>query len=213
MNIVTESDIYDDYSYASCVNWEIEKTPERYQKKLEFNIEKPETGLKKIYFNINVNNNEIDDMNHKKIVHPSNDLTNDDYSNIEDHKIHQEQTNRNNNFYINNKLQSSSHLEDPNKTNDWKTANSHEGELVMAYNTKNGSNTIRLRTFYTLYIKPKDSGNGHLIFKLSTKQILVTMKYQPIRVHAELLINYNRQKYFADKSIHLFQLTGKAFLY
>ena len=25
-NLVTESDIYDNFSYASCVNWEIEKT-------------------------------------------------------------------------------------------------------------------------------------------------------------------------------------------
>ena len=27
-NTVTERDIYDNYSYTSCVNWEIEKTPE-----------------------------------------------------------------------------------------------------------------------------------------------------------------------------------------
>ena len=27
-NTVIESDIYDNYSYTSCVNWEIEKTPE-----------------------------------------------------------------------------------------------------------------------------------------------------------------------------------------
>ena len=40
-NTVTESDIYDNYSYTSCVNWEIEKTPETHPKKLEFNIDKP----------------------------------------------------------------------------------------------------------------------------------------------------------------------------
>ena len=43
-NIVTESDIYENYSYAPCVNWEMEKTPETHPKKLEFNINKPETG-------------------------------------------------------------------------------------------------------------------------------------------------------------------------
>ena len=61
-NIVTESDIFNNYSYPSCVNWKIEKTPETHLKKLEFNIDKPETGLKKIDFNINVIDNEIDDM-------------------------------------------------------------------------------------------------------------------------------------------------------
>ena len=47
-NTVTESDIYDNYSYTSCINWEIEKTPETHSKKLEFKIDKSETGLKKI---------------------------------------------------------------------------------------------------------------------------------------------------------------------
>ena len=47
-NIVTESDIYNNYSYTSCINWEIEKTPETRPKKLEFNINKPGTGLKKM---------------------------------------------------------------------------------------------------------------------------------------------------------------------
>ena len=88
-NIVTESDIYDNYSYTSCVNWEIEKTSETHPKKLEFKINKTETDLKKIDFNIIANDNEIDGMNKKKVVHPSNDLTNYYYSNIEDHKIHQ----------------------------------------------------------------------------------------------------------------------------
>ena len=88
LNIIIESDIYNNYNYVLCVNWEIEKTPEIHPKKLEFNIDKPETGLKKIDFNINVNVNEIDDMNNEKVFHPSGDLTNDDYSNIEDHEVH-----------------------------------------------------------------------------------------------------------------------------
>ena len=80
LNTVTESDIYDNYSYTSCVNLEIEKTPETPLKKLEFNINKPEIGLKKKYFNIITNSNEIDDMNNNKMVYPSNNLTNDVYS-------------------------------------------------------------------------------------------------------------------------------------
>ena len=75
MDLVTESEIYNNYSYASCVNREIEKIPEAHPKKLEFNIDKPETGLKKIDFNININDDKINDMNKEKVVHPSEDIT------------------------------------------------------------------------------------------------------------------------------------------
>ena len=33
-NTVTESDIYDNYSYTSRTNWEIQKTPETHSKKI-----------------------------------------------------------------------------------------------------------------------------------------------------------------------------------
>ena len=75
LDLVTGNNIYDNYSHASCVDWEIEKTPEAHPKKLEFNIDKPETGLKKTDLNINVNDDEIDDMNDEEVVHPSDDLT------------------------------------------------------------------------------------------------------------------------------------------
>ena len=81
-NIVTENDVYNNYSYTSCTKWEIEKTPEKHLKKVEFNIDKPETGLKKIDFNIITNNDEINDMNDDKIVHPSDNLDDDMYYNI-----------------------------------------------------------------------------------------------------------------------------------
>ena len=73
-------------------------------------------------------------MNDKKVVHPSNSLTHNDHSNIEDHKIHLEQTNQNIKFCtcVDNTLQLSSNLQDSDKTNNWKTANSHEVEIVMA---------------------------------------------------------------------------------
>ena len=85
LDIVTKNDIYDNYSYTSCVDWDIEKIPEAHLKKLEFNINTPETGLKKIDFNTNFNDDEIDDMNDEEVVHPSDEITDDDYSNIEDH--------------------------------------------------------------------------------------------------------------------------------
>ena len=167
--MVTENDICDNYSYASCVNLEIEKTPEPHPKKLEFNIDKSEAGLKKIDFNIAVNDDEIDEQNDNKVVHPSDDITADDYSNIEDRGIQQEQTNYNSVYTIvDNKLQSNCHLEDQNKTNDWKITNNHEGKIVIAYNTNTANNTLHSRTLYVIYIGPDDNSNDHLIFKPST---------------------------------------------
>ena len=93
-DVFTRSDICDNYSYTSYADWEIEKTPEANLMKWEFNIDKPETDLKKIGFNINVNEDKTNDMNDEEAVHPSNDLTNDDYSNIEDHETQQEWANR-----------------------------------------------------------------------------------------------------------------------
>ena len=96
---VTGSDTYDNYSYTSCIDWEIEKSPEAHQKKLEFYIDKPETGLKKIDFNINVNDDETDDMNDEEAIYPSDDIIDDDYNTIEYHGTQHKQTNRNNTFY------------------------------------------------------------------------------------------------------------------
>ena len=89
-------------------------------------------------------------MNNEEVIHPSDDLTDDNYRKIEDHEIQHELTNQNNSFYtlVENELQSSSHLEDPNKTNDWITTKNHESELVVAYNTNAGNNELHLKTFY-----------------------------------------------------------------
>ena len=76
-NTVTESDIYKNYSYISCVNWEIEKTSETPSKKLEFYIDNPETSLKKTDFNIITNSDEINDMNDDIRHHSNNDLPDD----------------------------------------------------------------------------------------------------------------------------------------
>ena len=81
LNIVTESDIYNNYTYNSHVKWEIKKTPKTHPKKLEFYIDKPETSLKKINSNIIANTNEINGMNDDKTVHLSDDLTDDVCSN------------------------------------------------------------------------------------------------------------------------------------
>ena len=120
MDLVTENNIYDNYSHTSCVDWEIKKTTEAYPKKLEFNIDKLETGMKQIDSNINVNDNEIDDIYDKEALHPSDNLADDKCSNIEDHENQHKGTNRNNSIYtlFEYKLQSSPYLEDPNEAYD-----------------------------------------------------------------------------------------------
>ena len=43
-----------------------------------------------------------------------------------------------------------------------------------------------------LYIGPNDNGDGHLIFKISMNQILVTIIYQPIQVSEDLIKVINK---------------------
>ena len=140
-------------------------------------------------------------MNNEKTVCPSNDLTDDDCRNIEDYENQHKQTNRNNSFYplVDNKLQSSPHLQDQNKTDDLKTTKYHEGELVMAYDTNNGNSTLCPRILYALHVRPNDNGIGHLIFNLSTSQILITMKYQIIHVPENLIKVNNKKDSFTNK--------------
>ena len=119
-------------------------------------------------------------MNNNKIVHSSDDLADDMCSNINYQDVQQEQINYNSLYTLaENELQLSSDLEDPNEADDWKSTNSHKGELVkyIAYNTTTGINELCPRIFYALCIGPSNNGNGHLIYRISTNQILVTMKY------------------------------------
>ena len=83
LDLFPNGNIYDNDSYVFYADWKIEKTPEANPKKLKLSINKPETNLKKIDFNINVNNDEIDDKNHKEATHPGYDLTDDNDNNIE----------------------------------------------------------------------------------------------------------------------------------
>ena len=82
-------------------------------------------------------------MNNNKIDHPSGNLADDVYNNIDYHNVQQKKTIYNSLYTLaNNKLQLSSDLEDPNTADDWKSTNSYKGELVIAYNTKAGNNTL-----------------------------------------------------------------------
>ena len=70
---------------------------------------------------------------------------------------------------------------------------------MMAYNTNARHNTWYPRIFYTLYIGPNHNNIGHLIFKLSTKEISNIMKYQPVPVNENLLETISERDLFTNK--------------
>ena len=85
----------------------------------------------------------------------------------------------------------SSDLEDQNEADDWKSTNSHEGELVIAFGTNSGNNALRPRIFYALYIGPNNDGN-----KLNLKVMFIRFRilttvldtYQPIYIYIYIYI-------------------------
>ena len=190
------------------MNWEIEKTSETPSKKLEFNIDKPETGLKKTDFNIITNNNDIDDMNDDKMDCHNNNPTNVVYSNINHKYIQQEWTTHNSLYRLgNSEIQLNYDLEESYRTDDWKSTNSHKGELVIVYNNKVGNETLHPIVIYILYIRPNDIDNGHLIYRLSTDQILVTKEYQSVPVSDDLIEGI-KETNSHDNKIQVIHLKG-----
>ena len=178
-NTIIESDIYDNYSYTSYVNQEIEKTSETLSKKLEFYIDNPETGLKKTVFNMIVNSDEINDMNNNNRDYSSNDLIDDMYNNIDHGNVDWKQTNHNSLYTLaDNKQQLSSDLEDLDRN----STDSHEGELIIADDNKVEYKALCSKIFYTLYVKPNEEFFGHLIYRLSTNHIVVTKDYQTVPI-------------------------------
>ena len=77
---------------------------------------------------------------------------------------------------------------------------SHKGELVIASDNKVGNKTLRLRVFYTLYVRPNDNGNRHLIYRLSTDQIVVTKDYQKVPVPEDLVDAISKTDSYGNKS-------------
>ena len=134
-------------------------TSETSSKKLEFYIDNPETGLKKTYFNIITNYDEIDDMNDNKINCYNDNPTNVVYSWTTNDSLYR---------LADYELQLNYDLEKLYRTDDWKSTNSHKGKLVIAYYTTVGYKTLHPRVFYALYIGPNDVDNRHLIHRLST---------------------------------------------
>ena len=73
----------------------------------------------------------------------------------------------------------------------------------MAYDTNADDSILYPRILYALYIGPNSNGIGHLIFRLSTKQILTTMKYEPVTV-PENLFKTIKDKFTTKTQINQF---------
>ena len=122
-------------------------------------------------------------MNDNNSDHSNNDLSDDVYSHIDHDSVDLKQRNHNNPYTLaDNKLQLSSDLEDL----DWNSTNSHKGELIIAYDNKVRYKTLHPRTFYALYVKPNEEGSGHLMYRLSTDQIVVTKEYQTVHLPEDI---------------------------
>ena len=90
-------------------------------------------------------------------------------------------------------------LEDQYRINDWKSTNSQKCELVIAYNNKVGNKTLHPMVFYALYIRLSDNGNGYLIYRLSTDQILITKEYQSVHVPEDVIEAISETKSYDNK--------------
>ena len=123
-------------------------------------------------------------MNDNTSKHSNNDLLDDMYSNTAHYHTNQEQTTNHNLYTItDNKLRSSSDLEDL----DWDITDNHKGELIIAYDNKIGNKILYPRTFYTLYVEPNQEGNGHIVYSLDEDQIVVTKNYRTTSVPEDLV--------------------------
>ena len=57
----------------------------------------------------------------------------------------------------------------------------------MFYDLNTNNKTMHLRVFHALYSGLNDSCTGHLVFKLSIKQILTTPKCQPVSMSENII--------------------------
>ena len=62
----------------------------------------------------------------------------------------------------------------------FKTLLCKKRELVLTYDVQANNRTSQPTAFYALYIEPNDGGTGHSVFKLSTKQIIITLRCKPV---------------------------------
>ena len=58
---------------------------------------------------------------------------------------------------------------------------------MLAYDVQANNKISPPRAFYTLYIVPNDGGTGHSVFKLSTKQMIITPICKPVPMHDNVI--------------------------
>ena len=105
------------------------------------------------------------------------------YNYIDHDNLNPKQTNYHNLYtFTNDKIHLRSDIEDL----EWTSTDSHKGELIIAYNNNIGNKTLCPRTFYVLYIKLHQEGNGHLIYRLDKDQIIVTKNYRTVPVTKDI---------------------------
>mgnify|MGYP005669607397 CR=1 FL=1 len=72
----------------------------------------------------------------------------------------------------------------------------------MVYNVTANNKSLHPRIFYALYIGPNDSSTGHLVFKLSMKQLITTPKCKPVPMPEDIIQAVNEMGTITNK-IHL----------
>ena len=65
-------------------------------------------------------------------------------------------------------------------------------ELVLAYDVQANNKTSRTRAFYTLDIGPNNGGTGHSVFKLLTKQMVITQRCKPVPMPDDVIKVVNK---------------------
>ena len=75
-----------------------------------------------------------------------------------------------------------------------KTSLCKMGELVLAYDVRVNNKTSRPKAFYALYIGPNDGGTSHSVFKLSTKQIIITPRCKPVPMPGNVIDAVNKMR-------------------
>ena len=159
--------------------------------------------MKKTDFNIITNKDEINNLNNDIRDHHNNDLTDDMYNNIDHNNVNQKQTNYHNLYtFADDELHLRSDIEDFK----WNSTDSHKSELIIAYDNKVGNKTLCPRTFYALYVKPNQEGNGHLIYRLDKDQIVVTKNYQTVPVTEDIdHTSINNEDQYTQETMEILQ--------
>ena len=82
------------------------------------------------------------------------------------------------------------------------------GELVLTYDIRANNKTSRPKVFYALYIGSNDGGTGHSVFKLSTKQMIITPKFKlvPMPDNVINVVNNMREDKGMTSGIHFYNI-------